>query len=404
MLLDPPETGAAPGERAGPSAPAGAGSTALSCSPLDFRLPMVPPVDYDAEQPVQAQAPLPPPPQQMSATDARAARRAAARRSPVPLRDKSMLRVAESLHDERCPGEVELASEAKLQRHLRGESASSVGPVRRSAHRMRTSGEYTAGRGLSSRFVDPGELEVDDVFLPATPVGDMPATGGYSDSSCGSEDNSGDSDDEPIAPFALAGTDMAEDPAPGPPDAPAAPAAPMPVPGAPASPRLGLPYARAPGVGAKRKNPETGSSPSAVAGLHGPFAGARRKGAGSALLLSRRESMRLGAAAAAAGPAGTASPSSSPLAGGGGSFGGRPAGAAAAATTDASGARSASPGVRSHNMSPSPAGSGPGYGSAAIGLRIGTGSPWSGVPLSSWLGEQMEGEEMDEGVRTLGLG
>ena len=55
-------------------------------------------------------------------------------------------------------------------------------------------------------------------------------------------------------------------------------------------------------------------------------------------------------------------------------------------------------------MSPSPAGSGPGYGSAAIGLRIGTGSPWSGVPLSSWLGEQMEGEEMDEGVRTLGLG
>lgn len=327
-------------------------------------------------------------------------------------RDKNKLRVSEMLHGEKFPTEFEVASEARLQRHLVGtldrrRRDAPYGtswthdvqrtPWERSAHEARVASLLGMPRGLPYEIPvaprDPGAMGDEDLadWLPSTPLA--------------LEANDVSDEDERID----------EDPRSSPMDANeelmlgsaaslSAHAVPMPVPGADASPQ----------TGAKRKH-DGDDSPGWT----------RRRGL--MLLAGRKGTPRPCASMSTSprstsprrmpllhGPGALVSPSSSPLALGEA----RRRAPTPGATTSwgcapldgvpqqAPVSRPSSPSATflKHGRSPSHSGSGPGYGSGAIGLRLGARTPWDGMPLSSWLGEQMEGQEMDEGVRSLGLG
>lgn len=105
-----------------PVALAGPSRSGFSCSPRDFGLPTTfaeheSPRSSDAMRgPAQARRPTP--------------------RRPTNLRDKNKLRVAELLYDEMRPHSAEVRSEARLQRHLVGDGAADAVPRR--IRRMRS--------------------------------------------------------------------------------------------------------------------------------------------------------------------------------------------------------------------------------------------------------------------------
>ncbi|CCU97815.1 unnamed protein product [Malassezia sympodialis ATCC 42132] len=362
------DEGAAP-FAAGSVPPSDAGSPAavpmrstFSCSPRDFRLPLAP---MEAESPRVH------------------ARRYHARKLSSAPRDKNKMRVAELLQDERCPVESEVASEARLQRRLVGET-SPHDLVSRRARRARLAGlwgEPVHEAQSASLFgeLGPSHLHVvthdDDMDDPldgtsSTPLDDMHSS---------SDDMS---DEEPRA------CDIALDESFPPPAAPVAPfSEPLWMPGA--SPRLGT----------KRKHDE--STPYARRRPPAPVAPWLLSGASSPRsMASPRRPFLFGHAAV--------SPSSSPLA----------LSALSAPRRTPTPVHTASVPHSPHDepMSPSMtpwkplarspsagagplAGSGPGYGSVAIGLRIGSRTAWDAPHLD----ERADGGSMDEGVRLLGL-
>lgn len=358
------------------------GRTSFSCSPRDFRLPVAMAVDEGVHH----------------------HRRSSSRRAVVP-RDKHKMRVSEMLHGEKNPSEFEVASEARLQRHLLGitdrrrrewtHDGGARVPWRRPAHEARLASLFGTARGAVHEIPtaprDPGALldeELDD-WMPSTPLA---VEASYSSD-----------DDEPID----------DDPRSSPMDAPeellfgaaslsmhAAAPVPVPVPGA---------EAQAAHLGTKRKHESSANddSPGWARRRRPMLLPARKTGARTPTMHStsprstspRRVSLLHGQGA-------LISPSSSPLAIGESrrraSTPNAPGNALAPfeGTGSARNSRPSSPSTawRTHT------GSGPGYGSGAIGLRLGVHAPWEGVSLSSWLGNQAEGREVDEGVRCMGLG
>jgi len=356
------DEGAAPSP-AGPAPPFDTGSppgvpmrSTFSCSPRDFRLPLAP---MEAESP-----------------RLHARRHHMRKLSSVP-RDKNKMRVAELLQDERCPVESEVASEARLQRRLVGET-SPHDLVSRRARRARLAGlwgEPVHEAQSASLF---GELGPSHLHM-VTPDDDMdePLEGTsatpFDDVHSSSDDMS---DEEPRS------YDFAFDESIPPPPAPITP---FPEP-------LWMPSA-SPRLGSKRKHDE--SAPYARRRPPAPVAPWLLSGASSPRnTASPRRPFLLGSAAV--------SPSSSPL-------------ALSALNVPR---RTPTPIHSPHDepMSPSlsgwkplarspsagggpAAGSGPGYGSVAIGLRIGSRTAWDATHLD----ERADGGSMDEGVRLLGL-
>ncbi|WFD39719.1 uncharacterized protein MJAP1_002700 [Malassezia japonica] len=353
----------------------------FSCSPRDFRLPLSA-VHSDSEN---------------SHT-----RRTGSRRRIIP-RDKNKLRVSEMLHGEHFPADFEVASEARLQRHI--------------DRRTRTAPYATPPPHAWER--PPHEARVASLFGPLRHgVYEVPAA--PRDAGCELDEDL--CDDFPSTPLDLTdaySSDEAErideDPRSSPMDVHedlllgaagmSMHATPMPVPGAADSPQLG----------AKRKHESIESPGWGAARRRGPVLLAGRKAAprtpGPLSTSPRSTSPRRMSLLMSQGA--FVSPSSSPLALG------EPR--RRAATPGASGltgapldtpalpiSRPTSPSnawlAKTHSRSPSHSGSGPGYGSGAIGLRLGQRSPWEGVPLNAWLDEQVGGKEVDEGVKSLGLG
>ena len=353
--------------------------TSFSCSPRDFRLPAA-----------------------MAVEEGMHHRRNSSRRAVLP-RDKHKMRVSEMLHGEKNPSEFEVASEARLQRHLLGTTdrrrrewahdGTSRVPWRRPAHEARIASLFGTARGATHEVPtaprDPGALldeELDD-WMPSTPLAlEAP----YS-----SEDDEPIDDDPRSSPM-----DATEELLFGAASLSMHAAAPVPVPGA---------EAQAAHLGTKRKHESSTNDDS-------PGWARRRR---PMLLATRKASARTSGIHSTSprstsprrvsllhGQGALVSPSSSPLALG------EPRrrastpiaqGSVLAPFESASGTRTSRP------SSPSTAwrthtGSGPGYGSGAIGLRLGVHAPWEGVSLSSWLGGQAEGREVDEGVRCMGLG
>ncbi|WFD30299.1 hypothetical protein MSPP1_001317 [Malassezia sp. CBS 17886] len=431
----PPPFDAACAMQEEPLFPAASASTprtrgSFSCSPRDFRLPLA----MDSESDTPSGSPV-------DSTR----RRSHARRASLLLHDKNKLRVSELLQEERSPTDFEVASEARLQRHLGGCAADAVRRPHIGARLRRMQGASMVGNGSaggsagadaqpagffhptrSALYMDTMrdvlEDEMDDSFLAAPlPSGADNLAAAYS-----SEDSDEPYDEDAHSyppPHAALGPFF--------PDAPRA--APMPVPIAAARDADGDASA-SPARGKRKCDVDYTRSP-------GQQPGAKRK-AGNILFTRKGISARVGAAASVSphstsprrmslfwgsGGAGLVSPSSSPLAVGEARSGGRRAagsasgGASAALTFTPIGPVSASPTgspmafsrppspvvgnswIPSHSRSPSHAGSGPGYGSAAIGLRLGARGPWDSASLGSWLGDQADGREMDEGVRALEL-
>lgn len=85
----------------------------FSCSPRDFHLPqsIIEVEDVAVPRTPESRIPIP------------AKRHTPARCVPAVLRDKNKMRVAELLQEERAPSCFEIASEARLQRHLMGQTS-----------------------------------------------------------------------------------------------------------------------------------------------------------------------------------------------------------------------------------------------------------------------------------------
>ncbi|WFD19483.1 hypothetical protein MCAP1_001715 [Malassezia caprae] len=354
---------------AGPAPPYDTGTppgapmrSTFSCSPRDFRLPLAP---MEAESPRLH------------------ARRHHMRKLSSAPRDKNKMRVAELLQDERCPVESEVASEARLRRHLVGET-SPRDLVSRRARRARLAGlwgEPVHEAQSASLFEElgPSQLHMvthdDDMDDPlegtsATPFVDIHSS---SDDMSDEEPRSYDFPlDESIPP-------------------PAAPIAPFPEP-------LWMPTA-SPRIGSKRKYDE--SAPYARRRPPAPVAPWLLSGASSPRsIASPRRPFLFGSAAV--------SPSSSPLALSALSAPRRtPTPVHSVGVPQSPNDESMSPSLtgwkplaRSPSAGAGPAaGSGPGYGSVAIGLRIGSRPAWDAPHLD----ERADGGSMDEGVRLLGL-
>lgn len=355
------------------------GRALFSCSPRDFRLPVA------------------------MNTDEIPHRRSGSRRAVVP-RDKNKMRVSEMLHGERYPTEFEVASEARLQRHLTGTTDrrrrewSSLShdalrtPWERPAHEARVASLLGTMRGspyeIPAAPRDPGAEVDEDLedWLPSTPLA-LETTYSSDETERIDEDPRSSPLDAPEdLVYGAASISMHSKP--------------VPVPGASASPQIGT----------KRKH--DGDDSPGWARRRGPMLLAGRRGGSrtpNALSTSPRSTSPR-RVPLLHGQGALISPSSSPLAIGEArrraSTPNTPALAFTACDAAAGpGSRPSSPNTwRLHARSPSHSGSGPGYGSGAIGLRLGAHTPWDGVSLSSWLGGQAEGREVDEGVRCLGLG
>lgn len=336
----------------------------FSCSPRDFKLPLAP---MEAESPRLH------------------ARRYHARKLSSAPRDKNKMRVAELLQDERCPVESEVASEARLQRRLVGQT-SPQDMVSRRARRARLAGlwgEPVHDAQASSLFgeLGPSQLHMvmhnDDMDDPL----EGPSSTLLDDPHASSSEDM--SDEEPRS------FDFTFD------DAIPPPAAPI----TPLSEPLWVPLA-SPRLGAKRKHDD-----------YTPYARRRPPAPAAPYLLSGASSPRSMASPRRPYLFGTTavSPSSSPLALSALSVPRRtptpvhttgmpPSPHDEPMSPNMAGwkplARSPSAGA-----GPSTPGSGPGYGSVAIGLRIG--SRLAGDP--ALLHEPTDGASMDEGVRLMGL-
>lgn len=301
----------------------------FSCSPRDFLLPLAP-LDAEAE-PTPDMRPV--------------ARRPGARRKNVALRDKNKDRVAELLLEERAPDAYEMASEARLQRYLVGDTAAE------NPRRVRC----------------PSRSEMWEV----TPHRDARVSSLFGTSFSSLAEECDDTDDlfasihGPIDPCEHDGSDISEleedlRSSPGIIEESAEAAVAM-------SPRLGL----------KRKCEDDA-----------PIS--KRKVPGGRLQTRRPTPVRFAPAtsplstspcarrAATPGlPAGSHAPDESPL-----SLPSTPI----------------FPAWAHKQLAQSPASSGPGYGSGAIGLRLGVRGPVDTVF------RHVAGLDMDEGVRALGLG
>ena len=324
----------------------------FSCSPRDFHLPqsIIEVEDVAVPRTPESRIPIP------------AKRHTPARCVPAVLRDKNKMRVAELLQEERAPSCFEIASEARLQRHLMGQT-SLQDHVSRRVRRSRIAQErgvrVTSLLGVSH---DEEEEEEEE------------------------EDNMSD-----LAPMALPPADdgiMCEDV-----DVPLAWATPPLPPHPPtASPRTGT----------KRKwDDDTSMTRRRPAPLPPWVANA------STHIASPRWPLW------SASGGGTVSPSSSPLAHSGSTTRRVPTpvlssnaychGHARAATPPAIAIpRPMSPTLSAWQplaRSPGTGGSGPGYGSGAIGLRLGSRVVWDTAHVST----HAEGHDMDEGVRMMGL-
>ena len=329
----------------------------FSCSPRDFHLPqsIIEVEDVAVPRTPESRIPIP------------AKRHTPARCVPAVLRDKNKMRVAELLQEERAPSCFEIASEARLQRHLMGQT-SLQDHVSRRVRRSRIAQErgvrVTSLLGVShDEEEEEGEEEEEE-----------------------EEDNMSD-----LGPMALPPADdgvMCEDV-----DVPLAWATPpLPPHPPPASPRTGT----------KRKwDDDTSMTRRRPAPLPPWVANA------STHIASPRWPLW------SASGGGTVSPSSSPLAHSGSTTRRVPTpvlssnaychGHARAATPPAIAIpRPMSPTLSAWQplaRSPGTGGSGPGYGSGAIGLRLGSRVAWDTAHVST----HAEGHDMDEGVRMMGL-
>ncbi|PKI85138.1 hypothetical protein MVES1_001104 [Malassezia vespertilionis] len=385
--------------------------TSFSCSPRDFRLPLAA-TNHDTEMHDSPRSML----------------RIMGSRRSLP-RDKNKLRVADMIQGERYPSEFEVASEAKLRRRL-GDGADPPHRLQRwrreapyRAHPFTDAYQPSVPGRDNARITNlfgyarapvsdvhcalhdqacATDEDLEDVFV-TTPLGtcDEGSTGYSSDASSAALDEDDAPLDDSAARFSTRPCTSHPVPVPGVLDMRIDAGAP------PALEQIGCPsprpnmkrkaeHERSPGFGAShRKHSHL---------LRGP-----RKATLSASprSTSPRHALLWGATNAAV------SPSSSPLAIGG--IARRSLTPCALAFTPMESSpsypvisRPSSPGAnawisKTHSRSPS-VGSGPGYGSGAIGLRIGASAVWDGVKLSSRLSEQAQGKEMDEGVRALELG
>ena len=321
----------------------------FSCSPRDFHLPqsIIEVEDVAVPRTPESRIPIP------------AKRHTPARCVPAVLRDKNKMRVAELLQEERAPSCFEIASEARLQRHLMGQT-SLQDHVSRRVRRSRIAQErgvlVTSLLGVSHDEEEEEEENMSDLDPMALP----PADDGV----------------------------MCEDV-----DVPLAWAMPPLPPHPPtASPRTGT----------KRKwDDDTCMTRRRPAPLPPWVANA------STHIASPRWPLW------SASGGGTVSPSSSPLAHSGTTTRRVPTpvlssnaychGHARAATPPAIAIpRPMSPTLSAWQplaRSPGSGGSGPGYGSGAIGLRLGSRVVWDTAHVST----HAEGHDMDEGVRMMGL-
>ncbi|WFC97789.1 hypothetical protein MYAM1_000509 [Malassezia yamatoensis] len=359
--------------------------TSFSCSPRDFRLPT-----------------------SLSTEDPAFSRRSTSRRSVAP-RDKNKVRVAEILRGEKNPTNFETASEARLQRHIldsqdrrRREWPSdphhptSERPMHevRIANMLRSSSGL--GRDVSMTPRCPGSV-VDDEFddwIPSTPLA-IEAL--YSSS---------EEDDQSVDDVRSSPMDASDMYNYGSASMQSLSTMPVAVPG--------CEHACCDSA-KKRKHDSVGCDESS--------SWARRR---RPMLLPARKSGTRTPTTLSTSPLSTSprrlsllhnqnafvSPSSSPLAARDRvrSIGTPNNSAGTPPSNEAhqgpySRPMSPSTSWRLHTRSPSHSviGSGPGYGSGAIGLRLGAQTPWDGLSLSSWLGGQAENYEMDEGVKSLGL-
>ena len=319
----------------------------FSCSPRDFHLPqsIIEVEDVAVPRTPESRIPIP------------AKRHTPARCVPAVLRDKNKMRVAELLQEERAPSCFEIASEARLQRHLMGQT-SLQDHVSRRVRRSRIAQER--GVRVTSLLGVSQEEEEEDNMSDLGPMALPPADDGA----------------------------MCEDV-----DVPLAWATPpLPPHPPPASPRTGT----------KRKwDDDTSMTRRRPAPLPPWLANA------STHIASPRWPLW------SASGGGTVSPSSSPLAHSGTTTRRVPTpvlssnaychGHARAATPPAIAIpRPMSPTLSAWQplaRSPGTGGSGPGYGSGAIGLRLGSRVAWDTAHVST----HAEGHDMDEGVRMMGL-
>ncbi|WFD41878.1 hypothetical protein MPSI1_000515 [Malassezia psittaci] len=361
------------------------GRTSFSCSPRDFRLPTA-----------------------LSTEDPGFTRRSTSRRSVAP-RDKNKVRVAEILRGEKNPTNFETASEARLQRHLldsqdrrRREWPSDPHHLasERPMHEVRIANMLRSSSGLgrdvpmaprSSGSVADDELED---WIPSTPLA-METMYSSSEEDDVSVDDVRSSPMDASDVYNYGGASMHS-----------LTTMPVAVPG----------YEHSCCDGAKKRKHDS-------VGCDESSSWARRR---RPMLLPVRKTGARTPTTLSTSPLSTSprrlsllhnqnvfvSPSSSPLAardrfrsiGTPNNSAGTPPSHEAHQGTYS---RPMSPNTswRLHTRSPSHSmiGSGPGYGSGAIGLRLGAQTPWDGLSLSSWLGGQVENHEMDEGVKSLGL-
>lgn len=296
-------------------------------------------------------------------------------------RDKNKMRVAELLQEERCPAESEVASEARLQRHLVGQTSTHDMVSRRSRRTRLASlwGEPVHEAQSASLF---GDLGPSHVSLD-TPEEDMDDPLAGTSSTLLDEPHASSSDDmsdeEPRSSLEFVLEEAV-------------------VPSAPLSESLWMPP-MSPRLGSKRKHDD--STPYARRRPPAPVAPWLLSGASSPRsMASPRRSLLLGSAAV--------SPSSSPLALSALSVPRRtPTPVHGAGAPLSPYEEHMSPGWMgwkplarspSAGAGPSITGSGPGYGSVAIGLRIGSRTAWDADR-----DEPADQGSMDEGVRLLGL-
>lgn len=342
------------------------------------------------------------------------------KRPPI-LRDKNKMRVAELLREEQSLCSFEIASEARLQRHLVGQT-SPQDPVSRRARRSRVASDASSLHGMSrdarikglfgtsgypgTHIVDEDEDEDDLVDLfPPTQM-QIPMAFPTSSATAASRSRSASMSDSV--------QDMIEDPVLEPehvkemPPEPASWFDPMPPPSPQTMPSI--PPSVPLRVGVKRKcDDDAGATRRRPAPLP-PWVLINTSGAGA-------RSPRRPVWSAAAG--GTVSPSSSPLASGATHMPRRVPTPVLQASSpicpiparDEFGTppplaipmpRSSSPTLSAWKplaRSPGSGGSGPGYGSGAIGLKLGSRTAGN----TAFMCEHTEGHEMDEGVRMMGL-
>ena len=329
----------------------------FSCSPRDFHLPqsIVEVDDVAVLRTPESRISIPP------------KRHTPARCASAVLRDKNKMRVAELLQEERSPSSFEIASEARLQRLLIGQTSLQ---------------DHVSRRMRRSRIAQERGVRVTSLL------------GVHHDGEEEEEEKEDDEEEEDmldLCPPALPPADdgvMYEDV-----DVPLTwPTPPLPPLTPSASPRTGTKRKWDDDACITRRRPAP--LPPWVTNASTHIASPRRP-----------------FWSATAG--GTVSPSSSPLAHGGCMprrvpTPGLPStaycpGHARAATPPAIAIpRPMSPTLSAWQplaRSPGTGGSGPGYGSGAIGLRLGSRVTWDTAHVST----HTEGHDMDEGVRMMGL-